>query len=261
MRHRYHSIIRSNPLKGDLTQCWTQPPSSNIGLWIIGDLWSVKMHLESLYVTCLCVTPVSRSTGLIYKLEEKERHVATNAWHAANGIEWPGGRPEGLLSNEELILPMAVPRYKDTPTPPPCLSYPAPWQSLGRSFLWNGGAHSANCADRSPVDNHAAPRHCWPPPWGLFFSFCLWSPKAGSALHCFSSSQCGCGNSTFAFPFSSGWEPGRCFFTSTFSIGTEVLSPCNHIFQGPTAACGTQRRKREQIKKYPKKQICEQPNQ
>lgn len=102
----------------------------------------------------------------------------------------------------------------------------------------------------------------WPPHSG-FILFLLLMESQGRIMYLrsFSSSQCGCGNSNFTFPFSSGWDPGRCSFTSTFSIGTEVLSPCNHTFQGPNPASGTHRRKRERIKKYPKKQICEQPNQ
>lgn len=56
-------------------------------------------------------------------------------------------------------------------------------------------------------------------------------------LYSISSNQCGCRNSTFTIPFSSGWDPGRCVFTSTFSMVTEELFPCHHIFQGPPAAC------------------------
>lgn len=112
MRHRYHGTVRSNPLRGDLTQCWTQPPSSNIGLWIIGALWSAKMHLESLYVTCLCVTPVSRSTGLMYKPDEKEKCVATNARHPANGIKWPGGEQKGYWAMESYRWQHRGPRIR-----------------------------------------------------------------------------------------------------------------------------------------------------
>jgi len=60
------------------------------------------------------------------------------------------GRAAGLLTDGE--LPVAAARYHGTPTSTPCLSHPAPWLSLRRSFLQNGGAHSASRADRSPVD-------------------------------------------------------------------------------------------------------------
>lgn len=145
MRHRYHSIIRSNPLKGDLAQSWTQPPSSSIGLWIIGHLWPAKMHLGSLYVTCLCDTPISRSTGLIYKPEGKKRHVATNAWQAANGIEWHRGEQKGHWVMERYWW-----QHWGTRICQQQISNPAPWQSLRRSFLWNGRTHGAECADHSP---------------------------------------------------------------------------------------------------------------
>lgn len=92
---RQQKGTKCNPLKRELTPYWTQPLSSNIGLLNIGDLWSAKMHLMSFYITCFCVTPALRSRGLIYKPEEKERHVAANARHSADGLQWPGGEQKG----------------------------------------------------------------------------------------------------------------------------------------------------------------------
>lgn len=53
------------------------------------------------------------------------------------------------------------------------------------------------------------------------------------------------------------WE---LFFTFTFYIGIEMLSLCNHIFQGLAVAWGVERRKRVNFLN-PRKQACKQPNQ
>ena len=206
------------------------------------------MHPESVYATCFCVTPVSRSTGLIYKPEEKERCVATNARHAANGVEWPRGEQQGYWPMEN---------YR--------------WQQRGTMVrqhqhlvfhIQHPGCHSGGAFCKTA--GHTVPAVQTAPPWtphsssvlptsplGFVLLLLLMESQSSITFQCpFSSSQCECRNSTFTFPISSGWDPGKCFFTSTFSIATEVLSPCSDNFQGPTAACRTQRRKRKQTEKY-----------
>lgn len=183
MRHRYHSTVRTNPLKRDLTQCWIQPPSSNTGLWIIGDLWHTNTHLESLYVTCLCVTPVSRPTGVIYIPEEKERCAATNARHAANGIEWLRGEQKGYRVTECYGW-----QHRGTRT---CqkqhLIFHIQHHSRpsGGAFCETVGHTVLTLQAVSPWIIMLLPGagHSWPPSQALFFSFFFWSPRAGSCTH------------------------------------------------------------------------------
>lgn len=142
-----------NPLKGELTPHWTQPLSSNIGLLNIEDLWPAKMHLESFYITCLCVTPVLRSRGLIYKPEEKERRVAANARHSADGLEWPGGEQKGYWVMEGYWwqhqgTAICQQQYLVFPSPHPV-------NPSGGAFCVTVCWH----ADRSLTDKHRTPRH------------------------------------------------------------------------------------------------------
>lgn len=150
---RQQKSTKFNPLKGELTPHWTQPLSSNIGLLNIEDLWPAKMHLESFYITCLCVTPVLRSRGLIYKPEEKERRVAANARHSADGLEWPGGEQKGYWVMEGYWwqhqgTAICQQQYLVFPSPHPV-------NPSGGAFCVTVRWH----ADRSLTDKHRTPRH------------------------------------------------------------------------------------------------------
>lgn len=132
------------------------------------------MHLESLYVTCLCVTPVSRSTGLIYKPDKKERRVATNARHAANGIEWPRGEQKGYWGMESC-------RWQHWGTRIPQQQHLL--FHIQHPGSPSGVGHMVPTVQTIPpwiTRQLPGAGRSWHPPWGLFFFFCLWSPRAGS---------------------------------------------------------------------------------
>lgn len=107
--------------------------------------------------------------------------------------------------------------------------------TLRRRFLWNHVLTMQTIPSCITTELPCA-GHSWLSP-SRFILFLLLRDCHGRILYFISSSQCVCGKSTFTIPFGFGWDPGRCIFTSTFSVGTEELSPCHHIFQGQTAAC------------------------
>lgn len=138
------------------------------------------MHLETLYVTCLCVTPVSRSTGLIYKPDKKERRVATNARHAANGIEWPRGEQKGYWGMESCWRQHRGTRIHQQQHLLFHIQHPG--SASGGAFCETMG-HTVPTVQTIPpwiTTQLPGTGRSWHPPQGLFFSFCLWSPRAGS---------------------------------------------------------------------------------